>query len=278
MLIPCHNEAISIASTVQNVRSQLSDVEIWVIDNGSTDKTREISENLGVQVLSCPTLGKGYAIRKAFSEIKGDYDVIFMVDGDDTYDLAGITQAFNLIISGGYDMVIGRRVPIGIEESDSESRTVHYRSGHQHGNKVLSKLFSTLFKIKIQDSLSGWRCFSPGYVRSFSGGASGFELETELNAHLFLIRGSVTSIDVGYRGRLAGSHSKLNTISDGVKILRRLLFLFRTERPLLAYSILGAPWFILSVTLMRNVLDSYYKFREIPNFPEFVITIQNISH
>ena len=196
--------------------------------------------------------------------------MIFMVDGDDTYGLENLPSALKLISSDGYDMVIGRRVQSYFVENEEVARTLHYRSGHLHGNRAISKLFSVLFKIKIEDSLSGWRCLSPGFVRSFSGGASGFELETELNAHLFLIQGAVTSVDVGYFGRLEGSSSKLNTFTDGFRILRRLLFLFRTERPLLAYTLLGAPWFILSVILIENVLDSYLEFQEIPNFPSLI--------
>jgi hypothetical protein len=138
------------------------------------------------------------------------------------------------------------------------------------GNALLSGIFKTLFGIEIKDTLSGWRCFSPGFVRSFPGGASGFELETELNAHAFLINGALICIDVGYRGRIEGASSKLNTTKDGIKILRRLLFLFRTERPLVAYTALGIPWFILSLILIKNVLENYFELNLIPNFPSLI--------
>ena len=267
MVIPCYNEAVSIAATILEIQRISDSIEIWVVDNNSSDGTGTIAQNLGVRVLNCPIRGKGYAVRQAFSQIKDDFDVIFMVDGDHTYDVSNLEVGFQLVFSEGIDMVIGRRVPI---HSHGDKRTKLYRPGHAAGNQSLSFLFSKLFKIDISDTLSGWRCFSPGFVRSFSGGASGFELETELNAHLFLIKGSAKSIDVGYRGRLHGSDSKLNTYKDGIKILRRMYFLFRTERPMFAFTLLGVPWFISSLILIRNVLERYFTTNEIPNFPSLI--------
>lgn len=265
-LIPCHNEGLSIGLTITEIRSVFPDIEIWVVDNGSTDDTGVIAAELGARVIKCPTLGKGYAIRLAFSKVDSQYDVIFMVDGDHTYSIDNLDLAVKAIAKDGFDMVVGTRV----EEWDGTAREKHYRRGHTRGNALLTGIFKALFGIEIKDTLSGWRCFSPGFVRSFPGGASGFELETELNAHIFLIKGAVKSIDVGYRGRIEGATSKLHTIKDGTKILRRLLFLFRTERPLIAYTGLGIPWLILSLILIRNVLESYFRLNLIPNFPSLI--------
>jgi glycosyltransferase involved in cell wall biosynthesis len=266
-IIPCYNEALSISATIEEIRLFAQDIEIWVVDNNSSDATGSIAKSLGARVLHCPTVGKGYAVRQAFAAVTEDFDVIFMVDGDHTYDVANIQTAFHSVITDGYDMVIGRRVQSHQARGD---RDAPYRAGHMTGNKALSLLFKCLFKIDIPDTLSGWRCFSPGFVRSFTGGASGFELETELNAHLFLIKGSVKSMNVGYKGRVEGSHSKLNTYSDGIRILRRILFLFRTERPMTAYTLLGTPWFVISIILIRNVLETYFNLRNIPNFPSLI--------
>jgi glycosyltransferase involved in cell wall biosynthesis len=265
-LIPCHNEELSIGLTINEIRSVVPDIEIWVIDNGSLDRTSFIAKELGARVIKCPTLGKGYAIRLAFSKIDSQFDAIFMVDGDYTYSIENLNQAIDMIVNDGFDMVVGTRV----EEWDNASRGKHYRRGHTKGNALLSGIFKTLFGIEIKDTLSGWRCFSPGFVRSFPGGASGFELETELNAHAFLINGALICIDVGYRGRIEGASSKLNTTKDGIKILRRLLFLFRTERPLVAYTALGIPWFILSLILIKSVLENYFELNLIPNFPSLI--------
>lgn len=266
-IVPCYNEALTISATIEDIRKFARCVEIWVIDNNSSDGTRSIAESIGARVLHCPTRGKGYAIRQAFSEVNADFDVIFMVDGDHTYDLADIQSGFHAVTIDKYDMVVGRRIQM---KQTLNGRGDHYRIGHVAGNRALSLLFKFLFKIDIPDTLSGWRCFSPGFVRSFAGGASGFELETELNAHIFLIKGSVKSIDIGYKGRMEGSHSKLNTYRDGFRILRRTLYLFRTERPMMAYTLLGAPWFVLSLILIRNVLETYFNTRAIPNFPSLI--------
>jgi glycosyltransferase involved in cell wall biosynthesis len=265
-LIPCHNEELSIGQTINEIRLVNPDIEIWVIDNGSIDNTGIISQELGARVIKCPTLGKGYAIRMAFSKVGSQFDAIFMVDGDYTYSIVNLNQAIDAIVNNGFDMVVGTRV----EEWDNAARGKHYRRGHTRGNALLTGTFRVLFGIDIKDTLSGWRCFSPGFVRSFPGGASGFELETELNAHIFLIKGALMSLDVGYRGRVEGASSKLNTTKDGLKILRRLFYLFRTERPLIAYTALGIPWFILSLILIRNVLESYFKLNIIPNFPSLI--------
>lgn len=266
-VIPCLNEEVSIGLTISEIRSVVSDMEIWVVDNGSSDQTCKIANDHGARVLKCPTKGKGYAVRFAFSKIQNNYDVIFMIDGDHTYGVENLNIAINEIVQEGYDMVVGKRVE---EKVESPDRTQQYRNGHVGGNYFLSFIFKTLFGFEITDSLSGWRCFSPGFVRSFPGGASGFELETELNAHLYLIHGSVKSVDVGYRGRIIGSSSKLHTFRDGLKILRRLLFLFRTEKPLLAYTSIGIPWLILSLFLIRNVLENYFQLQTIPNFPSLI--------
>lgn len=266
-IIPCYNEEVSIGSTIKELKEKVPGITIWVVDNNSTDSTSDVAKKSGVRVLSCPVRGKGFAVRTAFSKIKNDFDVIFMIDGDHTYGIENIHKGFDLIISGGYDMVVGHRVQVG---DAKEVRTVHYRKGHASGNKLFSILFRVLFGTEISDTLSGWRVFSPGFVSSFSGGASGFELETELNAHLYLLKGSVTTLPVSYKGRIQGSDSKLRTLPDGIRILSRLFFLFRTERPLFAYTLLGFPWFALSAILIGNVLESYFEAGLVPNFPSLI--------
>ena len=274
-IIPCHNEELTIAETILDLKNGYPDIEIWVVDNASTDSTVAVATGLGVRVLRCPILGKGFAMREAFSKVDSKrYDAIFMTDGDHTYGVESLNIAFKHVVDDGFDMVIGKRV---LNSDSNLERTKSYRRGHHSGNQLLTATFRILFGINIPDTLSGWRCFSPGFISSFTGGASGFELETELNAHIYLISGSVISIPVSYRGRIYGSNSKLNTFKDGLKILRRLLFLFRTERPLFAYSSLGVPWMILSIVLMRNVLVNYFELQMIPNFPSLIAGVGSFT-
>jgi glycosyltransferase involved in cell wall biosynthesis len=265
-ILPCFNEEASIEATITSIRRVIPTAEIWVVDNASTDGTKKKAESLNVRVLAAPMKGKGYAVRTAFSRIGKDVDLIFMLDGDDTYEVSPFLQAASLILDNGYDMIVGERVPQEIDVSRKEV----FRKGHKTGNRLLSKIFQLIFRIEITDTLSGWRVMSRGFVQSFLGGDSGFEIETELNAHAFLIQAPITSVKVAYSGRLDGSTSKLNTYRDGSKILRRIFTLYTHLRPFAAYSMLALPWLVSSVVLVRNVLNTYFQTQLIPNFPSLI--------
>ncbi len=267
VLIPCLNEEASIGSTIRSITDLDLNCEIFVIDNGSIDRTVELAELAGAHVLKEPQRGKGYAVRKAFASIPRHYDAYFMVDGDDTYGVEQLTEAVKLVSVEGYDLVVGKRVSTSEQDSDRKS---DFKFGHSIGNRFLSIFFKYLFKVPISDTLSGWRVMSPGYVRSFSGGASGFDIEAELNAHCYTINAAVVEISVQYRGRLLNSHSKLHTYKDGWVILRRNLRLYRSERPLLAYSLLATPWALLSCWLLVKVLSIYQQTGMVPNFPSLI--------
>jgi len=267
VVLPCYNEAVAISSTITEVRQYLPDADIFVVDNGSTDATVETAVSLGVNVLFEPQRGKGYAVRRAFSQLCNQYDVFFLVDGDSTYGLSSVRTGIRMVAEAGYDMVVGTRIPTDVELG---GRSDHFRLGHQFGNKFLSELFRRLFRLQISDTLSGWRIFSRGYVKSFSGGASGFEIEAEFNAHAFLISAAVAELPVEYRGRISGSSSKLNTYRDGSKILFKNLRYFRNERPLLAFSLLASPWSILSVFLLYRVMSDYLATKLVHNFPSLI--------
>lgn len=267
VIVPCHNEELSISATIAELSNNVPNLTIWVIDNLSTDLTGTKAAEAGAVVLPAPQKGKGFAVRHAFARIPADYDVIFMIDGDDTYDSSAFLKAAGLVMEQGYDMIVGSRSE---GEDVGQDRTVVFRAGHAAGNRILSKVFQVLFGLYIADTLSGWRVMSPGFVKSFSGGASEFEIEAELNAHAYLLNAAVSSIPVVYRGRQLGSVSKLNTYRDGFKILRRQIQLFRSERPLIAYSALGIPWFVTSVLLVKNVLSTYIATHLVPNFPSLI--------
>ena len=266
-ILPARNEESSVAQTIMEIKAAIPNVEILVVDNASTDNTESEALRAGAKVTYEPNLGKGFGVRNAFSRVTDEFDVIFMTDADDTYSIDSFQYAANLVHNKGYDMVIGNRV---IEAVQVSHRNLAFRTGHKIGNLTLSKIFTILFNVKISDSLSGWRVMSPGFVGSFTGGKSGFEIESELNAHAFLISAAISNVDVVYRGRITGSHSKLNTYKDGAKILRRQLALFRLERPRLAYSLMAIPWILMSTFLMRNVLTWYFRTQTIPNFPSLI--------
>jgi glycosyltransferase involved in cell wall biosynthesis len=199
------------------VKSVIADARILVVNNGSTDRTLEIVQSLGISICREPNRGKGFAVRRAFSRLPIDSTCVFMLDADSTYSVEEFTLARELVINGGYDMVVGNRKIVKGEDS---TRDIEFRRGHVIGNWAITKLSSILHPVGILDSLSGWRVMSPQFVRSFTGGASGFEIEAELNAHAYLLKCGVTNIDVKYRGRKSASHSKLKTYRDGIKIVR----------------------------------------------------------
>ena len=270
VVIPCLNEAESIRATIQEIRSVLPSAIIAVVDNGSTDKMVEVAKSENVLVWKEPLKGKGYAVRNGFMRIPDSCDTVFITDGDDTHSIAPLVEALKLVRESGYDMVVGRRSPIA--ESGS-TRSESFRFGHSFGNTLLTRTFRTLFPVPINDTLSGWRVMSRGFVISFTGGDSGFEIETELNAHAFLLKCPVAEVVVPYRGRGEESFSKLRTYRDGFRILRKNLKLFRSERPYIAFSITAMPWAILSAILLLRSLVDYFDTGLVPRFPSLVASV-----
>ena len=270
VIIPCLNEVSAIQKTIRGVREFLPDAAIAVVDNGSTDRTVELALQEKVHVWHEPMQGKGYAVRHGLSRIPNDCDVVFITDGDDTYSAEPINEALELVRSGGYDMIVGARK---MASEGAAARGSAFRIGHTLGNKFLTGVFHTLFPVPITDAQSGWRVMSRGFARSFTGGASGFEIETELNAHAYLLKCAVKEIPVEYRGRGEESFSKLKTYSDGFRILRMNLKLFRAERPYAAFVITALPWTLLSAVLLFRSLSDYLDTGLVPRFPSLIASI-----
>ena len=262
VLLPALNEESTIAKTIQSVRFNLPESDIYVID----DRTIDEAMNCGVPILRVPIRGKGFAIRAGFRKLNIKHDAVVMLDGDDTYSCINLPLAVEKIRNCGYDMIVGTRVP----SEKEHGRKKVFKRGHTIGNVILSKFNSILHPANVEDSLSGWRVMSPGFVKSFAGGASGFEIEAELNAHAYLLKCAVDNIDVEYVGRIYGSHSKLNTYSDGVKILRMNFLLFRNNRPQLAFSLLASPWLIMSSYLVLRSLLDYLRTGLVLQFPSLI--------
>ena len=268
VIIPCFNEEASITLTINQVKEFIPGSQIYVVDNCSTDSTAQLASAAGAISLFEPKQGKGFAVRRAFREIKDlNFKVVLMIDGDATYSVENFLSAYEKVCLENYDMVVGNRVGTGSFQTE---RKAPYRRFHLLGNILLTALNNLLFKVKIEDTLSGWRAFSPGFIRSFAGGATGFEIESELNIHAHTLSCAVCNIDVEYFGRLQNSESKLNTIRDGLKILRRQMRLFRSERPVVAYSILSGPWFLVSMFLMNRVASEYLSTGLVLNFPSLI--------
>ena len=269
-IIPCFNEELSIANTIRSIRSANNKLEIIVVDNGSTDNTVLIAKKSGARVLREPKKGKGFAVRRAFANLPKEAEIVFIVDGDDTYGIENLGKAIKLVLVDGYDMVVGARKTVN---SNDSTRKAEFRIGHSFGNLILSYVFRKLFKIDIADTLSGWRVLSRSFVDSFPGGDSAFEIEAELNAHAFTLSAAVCEVPVDYIGRLDGSNSKLRTYRDGWLILRRNFRLYKSERPMLAYSLLSTPWILISAILLIRVLNTYFETGLVPQFPSLIAAV-----
>jgi glycosyltransferase involved in cell wall biosynthesis len=270
VVIPCHNEEVNILDTIEDVNKWIKNADIIVVDNNSSDRTFKIAESSKVKVIREPKIGKGFAVRRGFLELSSEHDLVFLVDGDDTYAIEKFELAAEKILNFGFDMVIGTRIPV---ERGTNLRQENFRRGHVLGNRLLTKMYEILFGIKIQDTLSGWRLMTPGFVKSFTKGATGFQIESELNVHAFNLHVAVAEIPINYRGRKSNSDSKLSTYSDGFKILFSYLKLFFAERPFIAFTVISGPWAFMSLVLMQNVLKSYFRLGLIPNFPSLIASV-----
>lgn len=261
VLIPCHNEAAAIGTVVADFQRFLPDAAIYVYDNNSTDDTIQQARAAGAIVRQEPLQGKGHVVRRMFADVEAD--VYVLVDGDDTYDVAACPAMLKLLLERQLDMVSAAR-------QDSEPRA--YRFGHRFGNRVLSWIVAWVFGQGISDLLSGYRVFSRRFVKSFPALASGFETETEFTIHALALRMPVQEIKAPYRGRPAGSRSKLNTLADGVRILRTILTLIQHERPLQLFSLTGLLLLILGVGLGVPVVAEFLRTGLVPRLPTALLS------
>ena len=270
VILPCLNESATLGSMVGQIRSISEQLKITVVDNGSTDDTYAIAKSLGVNVVREVKRGKGFAVKRGFLSLNSDCEIVFLVDADDTYSLEHLTQALELVHSRNIDMLVGTRVK---ETQNMENRIRVFRPGHVMGNNVFSKVSQWLHPAGVEDSLSGFRIMSRNFVESFTGGASEFEIEAELNAHAAFMKASVENIEVKYKGRPVGSESKLRTYRDGYKILRVNFKIFRTYRPKIAYSLLAFFWILISFSLGFEPVKVYFETGLVPRFPSLIASI-----
>ena len=270
VILPCFNESLTLPSMVQQIKNISSEIEILIVDNLSTDDSFKIASNLGVKVVREIKKGKGFAVKRGFLSLGDSCEVVAIVDGDDTYSLSNLVKAINLVKDYNYDLVVGNR----INKADSSDNRINvFRRGHRTGNFMFSKLSQLLHPSGVLDSLSGFRVLSRNFVESFTGGASEFEIEAELNAHAAFIKAAVGNIDVDYKGRPIGSESKLRTFRDGYKILLINFKIFRTYRPKIAYSLLALFWLILSVVLGYKPITEYFDTGLVPRIPSLIAAV-----
>lgn len=260
ILIPCFNEEISIAKVVGDFRSALPHARIYVCDNNSTDRTALEARAAGATVLHETLQGKGHVVRRMFADI--DAEAYVLVDGDDTYEAEAAPAMIRLLFDRQLDMVSGTR-----GSAPDDPRTEAYRPGHRLGNVLLSGMVRWVFGRGASDLLSGYRVFSRRFVKSFPALAQGFETETEFTVHALALHMPIREVLTAYRGRPEGSRSKLNTIRDGIRILRMILMLVSQERALQTALLITALLVGAGLGLGTPVVTEFLHTGLVPRLP-----------
>ena len=263
ILIPCYNESKTIEKVIKDYKKALPEADIYVYDNNSSDGTDKIAIKAGAIVKYEYKQGKGNVIRSMFRDI--DADCYLMIDGDDTYPAENAKEMCNYVLDGKADMVIGDRL-------SSTYFTENKRPFHNFGNVLVRKLINTLFKSNVKDIMTGYRAFSYEFVKTFPVLSKGFEIETEMTIHSLDKNLLLKEIPVEYRDRPAGSESKLNTFSDGFKVLKTIARLFKEYKPTIFFSIFGLLFLIISIIFGVPVFRDYFKTGLVERFPTLIFS------
>lgn len=262
IVIPCHDEADSVARVVTRFREQLPGAEVVVVDNASTDDTAERARQAGARVVVESRLGKGFALLTGFAQTR-DADITVMVDGDDTYPAADVTQLIDAATKEGADMVIGTR----LEAAGAGALP----TGHGLGNRLFIALVRLLFGIRTRDLFSGYRVLSRRFLDTTPLVATGFDVEAELSVQAQVHGFRVAEVPIAYRARPSGSTSKLHTWRDGYRILRGIMILFRDYRPMAFFGSLAGALLVASLWSGYAPIDDFVRTGLVHHLPRAVL-------
>ena len=273
VLVPCYNEAQTIKKVVEDFKKVLPEAVIYVYNNNSTDDTAKIAAEAGAIVRNEYKQGKGNVIRRMFREI--DAECYIMTDGDDTYPAEFAPQMADMVLNKNCDMVVGDRLSSTYFQENK-------RPFHNFGNEIVRKSINFLFKSKIKDIMTGFRAFSYQFVKTFPVLSTGFEIETEMTIHAVDKNMSVGNVVIDYRDRQEGSESKLNTFSDGFKVIKTIIRLFKAYKPIWFYGLVALVLAVISIGFFIPILVIYGETGLVPKFPTlimccFVMTVAILS-
>ncbi|HCM38648.1 MAG TPA: glycosyl transferase [Bdellovibrionales bacterium] len=261
VLIPCYNEDPTIEGVITDFRKHLPNALIYVFDNNSKDKTAEVAQRAGANVIQSKQQGKGHVVRHMFDLVEADYYV--MADGDSTYPADAAPGLIKLAVDSGADMIVGQRL--------EQHTLASFRRFHKFGNHLISKIIRLLFQVSVTDVLSGYRVLSRRFVKSVPLISKGFEVETELTLQAAIKRFLILETPVRYKDRPAGSVSKLNTFSDGILIFRTIFFIFRYYRPFIFFGFCSALLALISVVLGTPAILDYINKQYVYHLPSAVL-------
>jgi len=265
VLIPCYNEEQTIGKVITDFKRELPDAKIYVYDNNSKDRTSEVAREHGAIVKFEPRQGKGNVVRSMFRDIHAD--VYVMVDGDDTYPAEYVHDVMKPIVDGEANLVIGDRLTNGTYYQENK------RQFHGFGNQLVKNLINKLYKSNITDIMTGYRAFDRLFVKSMPITSPGFEIETEMSIHALDKKFLIKEVTIDYRDRPEGSESKLNTISDGIKVLRMIFTLFKDYKPMLFFSSWSLLFLVLGLFVGAPVLYEYFQTSYITRIPSAILAV-----
>lgn len=263
VLIPCYNEEKTIKKVVRDWKKELPEATIYVYNNNSTDHTAEIAKEAGAVVRDEYQQGKGNVIRRMFREI--DAQCYVMIDGDDTYPAEFGREMVDKVLERKVDMVVGDRLSSTYFEENK-------RPFHNFGNSLVRGTINRLFRSNIRDIMTGYRAFSYQFVKTFPVLSKGFEIETEMSIHAVDKNMLVENVIIDYRDRPDGSESKLNTYSDGAKVLKTIMGLYKNYKPMQFFGLLAAILMIIALAMFMPVFVGYLKTGLVPNFPTLIVS------
>jgi len=262
VLIPCYNEELTVSKVVKDFKKALSKADIYVYNNNSIDRTKELAIKAGAIVKDEFAQGKGNVVRSMFRDI--DADVYVMVDGDDTYPADEVKKLIDPVKEGKADMVIGDRLSSTYYEENK-------RPFHNFGNSLVKGLINFLFKSNLDDIMTGYRAFSKRFVTCMPVMSDGFQIETEMTIFALTNNMKVVNVPITYRDRPKGSESKLNTVSDGIKVLLTLFNLFKDNRPFLMFGILSLIFLVIGLIIGLPVIIEFAETEYVTKVPSAVL-------
>ena len=263
VMIPCYNEELTIRKVVEDFKKELPDAYIYVYNNNSKDNTEKIAKDAGAIVIREYKQGKGNIVRSMFRDI--DADMYVMVDGDDTYPAEEVHKLIEVVESGMADMAIGDRLSNGTYIKENK------RNFHNFGNVLVKNTINFIFKSKLNDIMTGYRVFNREFVKNMPVLSPGFEIETEMTFHALDRNYSIVEVPITYRDRPVGSVSKLNTFSDGFKVLLTIFKMFKNYRPLGFFLIVAIIFWIISLIIGVPLFVEFFKTGVVTKFPSGIL-------